>query len=242
MRKELIAICCALGLVACDKHDPILLGTRSAIFNTSSLDVKNQTISDIPESAHIVSNTNCPYTQDSKNIIWDGERRIFSGFPTNNTVKNDMHPVCSGGFIYAGLTTGELVKVNPKNRQIAWIADIYRPSNLTGGASMVDIIVPPVPFKGAVYAGGLGDAFCKVSASNGNKVWCTEISVAYPFVIAGNYAFVVATDNNLYAIKTSDGTIMWRTEVSKQAAPIYDSGVITVGREKINATDGKIIL
>ena len=107
---------------------------------------------------------------------------------------------------------------------------------------MVDIIVPPVPYKGAVYAGGLGDAFCKVSASNGNKVWCAEISVAHPFIIAGNYAFVVATDNNLYAIRTSDGAIMWRTEVSKQAAPNYESGVITVGREKFNAADGKIIL
>lgn len=242
MRKGLIAICCILGLGACDKHDPILPGTRSAIFNSSRLDIKNQTISDIPETAHIVNNTNCPYTQDSKNVIWNGERRIFSGFPTNNTVKNDMQPVCSDGYVYAGLTTGELVKVNPKNRQVAWIADIYRPSNLTGGASMVDIIVSPVLYNGAVYVGGLGDAFCKVSASSGNKIWCTEISVARPFVIAGNYAFVVATDSNLYAIKTSDGSIMWRTEVSKQATPIYDSGVITVGREKINVADGKIIL
>lgn len=242
MRRGLIAICCIVGLGACDKHDPILPGVRSSIFNTSRLNIKNQTISDIPESAHLIDNTNCPYTQDSKNVIWDGQRRIFSGFPTNNTVKTDMRPVCDGRYIYAGLTTGELVKLNPQNRQIVWIADIYRPSNLTGGASMVDIIVPPVPYKGAVYAGGLGDAFCKVSATNGKKIWCTEISVAQPFVIAGNYAFVVATDDNLYAIKTSDGAIMWRTEISNQVAPNYESGIITVNREKINVADGKKVL
>lgn len=242
MRKIFIMFCCATVLMACDKHDPILPGARTAIFNTSRIDVKNQTITDIPETAFVPVADACPYTQDSSNVIWDGERRIFSGFPTNNTVAGNMRPVCDGRYLYAGLTTGELVKVNPKSRQIMWIADIYRASNLTGGASMVDIIVPPVAYNNSVYVGGLGDAFCRVSASGGNKIWCAEISVGVPFVIAGNYAFVVATDDNLYAIKISDGTVMWRTKISQQSAPKYESGVISVGRTMVDVTDGKIIL
>lgn len=242
MRKIFIAVCSIAILVACDKHDPILPGARTAIFNTSRIDIKNQTITDIPESVFSLDNSNCRYTQDSSNVIWDGNRRIFSGFPTNNTVKTDMRPVCSGGYIYAGLTTGELVKVNPKNRQIAWIADIYRPSNLTGGASMVDIIVPPIPYKGAVYVGGLGDAFCRISAASGTRVWCLDIAVSVPFIIADNYAFVVGDDNNLYAIRLKDGAAIWRTPVAERMSPEYTDGVITVGNERIDVATGKIIL
>ena len=41
MRKISVFMCCALSLVACDKHDPILPGVRTAIFDTSNIDVKN---------------------------------------------------------------------------------------------------------------------------------------------------------------------------------------------------------
>ncbi len=242
MRKTVAIICCMFAFCACDKHDPILPGVRTAIFDTSRIDVKKQTIADIPESAVLVDNTDCPYTQDTSNTIWDGTRKIFSGFPTNNTVANSMQPVCSGNYVYAGLSTGEVVKLNPRTRQIMWIADIYRPSNMTGGASMVDIVVPPLPHGNAVYAGGLGDAFCRISATSGAKVWCLDIAVSVPFIIAGNYAFVVADDNNLYAIQLKDGAAIWRTPVARRAPPQYADDVIAVGDERIDVATGKIIL
>lgn len=241
MRKIFAIVCCVALVSACDKHDPILPGARTAIFDTSDVKVLNKTISDVPSGTVVVDNSACPYTQDSKNIIWDGERRIFSGFATDNSVATTQRPVCSGKYIYAGLTTGEVLKINPKTRQIAWIADVYRASNLTGGASMVDIVAPIVPVENAVYAGGLGDAFCRLNATSGDKKWCVEIGVATPFIIAGNYAFVVATDNNLYAISTSDGAIYWRSGVKSQAAPTYQDGKITVGKMVFDVTDGKNI-
>ena len=233
--------CCVVTLLACDKHDPVLPGVRTAIFDTGRIEVKDKTISDVPEVAAMIDNSGCPYTQDSRNVIWDGTRKIFSGFATSNTVAHDMQPVCAGKYVYAGLTTGEVVKINPKNRQILWIADVYRPSNLTGGASMVDIIVPPFPYGVSVYAGSLGGAFCRLSAATGAQDWCVGISVAVPFIIAGNYAFVVATDKNLYAINTSNGEVYWRVAVADQVAPSYEFGVVKVGREKIDISTGKII-
>lgn len=242
MQKAIAIICCLIGLAACDKHDPILPGVRTAIFDNPRLDVQNKNISDIPSTTVMVDNSTCPYTQDSSNVIWDGTRKIFAGFPTNNTVKNNMHPVCAGKYLYAGLTTGEVIKINPKNRQIIWIADVYRPSNMTGGASMVDIVVPPFPHGDSVYAGGLGDAFCRLNSNSGARVWCHALSVSTPFIIAGNYAFVVADDNYLYAIHLSDGAIYWRAAISKRAVPTYSDGVITVGRDRVDVSSGKIIL
>ena len=234
-------ICCVLGLCACDKHDPILPGVRTAIFDGAEINIKNQQITDIPDSVITHDNTNCPYTQDKNNVIWNGEKKIFSGFPTANSVMGDVRPVCNGKYIYAGLTTGEVIKINPKNRQIMWIADIYRASNLTGGASMVDIVAPVVPHGSYVYAGGLGDAFCKLNANNGNKVWCVDISVPVPFIITEKYAFVVTADKHLYAISAKNGDIYWATEIKTHATPKYENGIISVAKQKINVADGKII-
>ena len=241
MRKLFALIFCMLALSACDKHDPVLPGTRVAIFGGGDINVLNQDISGLPESALAIDNAECKYRQDSSNVIWDGERRVFSGFATNNSVTSNQKPICSGKYLYAGLTTGEVVKINPKTRQIVWIADVYSISNLTGGAPMVDIVAPIVLYKNYVIAGGLGDAFCKIDANSGAKQWCIDISVPVPFIIVGDYAFVVSADDYLYAVSLANGDVFWRSLVEKQVAPTYKNGVISVGKQQINAQNGKII-
>ena len=241
MRKNAIigGLICLAALSACSKRDPILPGVRTSIFDTTTVKMANDNIASIPDDAFEMADAECPYRQDSSNTIWDGERKIFSGFPTSNSVKNDAKPVCNGNYLYAGLTTGELIKINPANRKIIWIADIYKASNMTGGASVVDI-VSPIQIRGAnVYAGGLGDAFCKINATTGTKKWCVELGTAEPFILAGDVIFVVGTDDNLYALRDNDGAAYWITEISKQAAPKYDTGVLTVGREKFDALTGE---
>lgn len=241
MRRVAFVLSCLVLVGACSKHDPILPGDRSAIFSGSRVRVLNTPIENLPENIDAQVATKCPYRQDASNIIWDGERKIFSGFSTPNSVQSSQTPVCDGKYVYAGLTTGELVKINPKTRVIAWIADIYRPSNLTGGASVVDITAPIVVRGDVVYAGGLGDAFCKINASSGAKKWCADIGVGTAFIVTDDASFVVSTDGNLYAIRNSDGAAYWRTAVKKQVAPQYANGIITVGREKFDAKNGNAL-
>lgn len=241
MRKFAFAVSCLALLASCSKHDPILPGDRTSIFDTHRVNVLNTQIDDLPDNIVASATAPCPYRQDSSNIIWDGERKIFSGFSTPNSVQSNQKPICDGKYVYAGLTTGELVKINPKTRVISWIADIYRPSNLTGGASVVDIVAPIVVRNDAVYVGGLGDAFCKIVANSGTKKWCADIGVGVPFIVTDTASFVVSTDGNLYAIRNSDGAAYWRTSVKKQVAPTYADGIITVGRERFDAKTGKII-
>lgn len=237
----LISLCAVALLGACSKHDPILPGTREDIFSGCSVTVLNKNVPQLPDTATVMVPQDCPYTQDSSNVIWRGNKKIFSGFPTTNFVKSGQKPVCHNGFVYAGLTTGELVKINPKTRAIEWIADIYRASNVTGGAAVLDIIAPVIIEKNNIYVGGLGDAFCRISASKGTKTWCLDIGVGTPFTLIDNVVFLVGTDNNLYAVDATCGDIYWRHGIEKQAAPIYKNKIITVGNEKFDATTGKPI-
>ena len=227
---------------ACSKHDPILPGTRYDIFDSSENIVLNQELPDLSDKAKNISgDENCNYRQDSSNVIWSGDKKIFIGFATDSFVKNNQSPICSGQFLYTGLSTGEVIKINTSNRRVIWASDVFRPNNLTGGASVVDIVAHVGIDGNDVYAGGLGDAFCKLNASNGNKIWCLNISVPTDFIIVDNFAFVVGTDNNLYAVNTDDGTVYWKTEIKKQKTPKYDGERIIVGKEKINYKTGELI-
>lgn len=223
----------------CTKRDPILPGVRTAIFDEDNATIAGGMIENLPDAAVVMDNTDCPYTQDSSNIIRNGDRKIFTGFPTSNSVKSTQRPMCVDRYVVAGLTTGEVIKVNPNNRHIEWIADVFRPSNMTGGASVLDIVAPIIIDGDAVYAGGMGDAFCRINLSNGKKKWCAPISVASPFVIAAPAAFVMATNGTLYAVRTSDGAIYWQSEIGKCNKLSYANGVLTACKTKINATNGE---
>lgn len=241
MKKVAIFAAVAAALCACDKHDPILPGERVGIFATDNVRVLNENVPNAPENVAEYKPNDCPYKLDNQNTIWNGDKKIFAGFPTNNYVIGEKSPVCDGGFVYAGLSTGELVKVNPKNRQIAWIADVYRQSNMTGGASVLDIIAPIQIHGKYVYAGGLGGAFCKISVATGNIAWCAWIGVEHPFIIANDVAYVLDTDNYLNAVRLRDGAVYWRTAVARPATPKYENKTITIAHEKFDAESGEFL-
>lgn len=239
MPKIFAILLCTLLICACEKHDPILPGVRTAIFQDEQVNILNEKTPKLSGNVYTMSDTPCAYTQDSDNVIWDGTRKIFSGFPTDNSVTSNQKPVCSNGYVYAGLTTGEVVKIKPRGRQIVWIADIYRASNLTGGTPVLDIVAPIIIRDQDVFAGGLGDAFCKINATSGIKKWCTGISVATEFILIDDVAYVVSADKYLNAVRLTDGAVYWRHAVREIATPKYQDGKIIVGSEKINAQSGK---
>lgn len=242
MKRLLALLLCMIAVSSCSKHDPILPGVRNDIFDANDVVVQNKELPELSDvSLNISGDKVCRYRQDESNTIWSGDKKIWTGFATNNAVKSEQSPICDGDFIYTGLSTGEVIKINAKTKQPVWIVDVFRANNLTGGASMVDIIAH-VGLNGKyIYAGGLGDAFCKLNANTGDKVWCLNISVPVDFVIIDDFIFVVGTDNYLYAINKQNGAVYWKTEIKNQVKPVYKDKNIIVGKQKINYKNGSTI-
>ncbi len=243
MRKYFaILLLMMFGAVGCAKHDPVLPGTRVDIFGDGDVVIENLDVPELSNAAKNISGDDiCNYRQDANNTIWNGNNKIFSGFATDSVVRSNQSPICDGGFIYTGLTTGEVVKIDAKSKRVIWVADVFRASNLTGGASVVDIVAHVGVDGNFIYAGGLGDAFCKLKKQTGDKIWCLNISVPVDFIMVDDFIFVVGTDNYLYAINGKNGKIHWRTSVKSQVKPIYENNHIIVGNLKINSKDGAVI-
>ena len=231
-----------MAIASCSKRDPILPGVRHDIFDNFDIDIKNQPVPMLSGNVKNISgDEKCDYRQDATNTIWTGEEKIYTGFAVDSVVKSNQSPICDGIYIYTGLSTGEVIKINTKSKKVIWVADVFRGNNLTGGASVVDIVAHVGLDGKYIYAGGLGDAFCKINANNGNKVWCVNISVPVDFIIVDNFAFVVGADNNLYAVNTDNGNVYWKAEIAKQRKPKYDGQNVIVGKQKINYQSGALV-
>lgn len=242
MKRIFAFLLCVLVITACSKHDPILPGVRHDIFETTDVVVENKEVPVLSENAKDISgDKDCGYRQDSLNNIWHGEKKIYTGFAMDSVVNSNQSPICVGRFIYTGLSTGEVLKINTADNRVVWTTDVYRGNNLTGGAAVVDIVAHVGVDKNYVYAGGLGDAFCKLNANNGNKIWCVNISVPVDFIIVDDFAFVIGTDNNLYAVNIDKGSVFWKAKIKKQIQPQYDGKNIIVGKEVFDYKTGELI-
>jgi outer membrane protein assembly factor BamB len=267
--KSLFIINCSLLILlsACSKPDPILPGVRTPVFGAVAapvatgeipekilIDIGRDALPARPESDRTPrqgvptsASLSKIYQQTLDNEIYelqkDGtKKKIFSGFPTNGKVNVPRIPIYYKNFVYAGLTTGELIKINPRTMEIAWIADIFKDTDMLGGASVLDIVAPVVIDSDRVFAGGMGGALCSLNISDGAKKWCAEIATATEFLVAKDLLFVVSMDNTLHALDANTGKTYWQAKTKTATAPRLESRdgkiLVIVGRQKFDAATG----
>jgi len=240
----IFALVSVIFLASCGSNDPILPGERHPIFAGDAV-VLNQAAPVGELNWAPVYNPTRTFIQDENNVIWETtnneQTRIFSGIRTTTRIGGTRDVVQDAHNIYAGLSTGEIVAINKNTRQVVWTADIFRARAVTGGAPILDIVAPIKIGGTCLYAGGIGNAFCRIRRSDGHRFFCVYIGVGVPFIVTSTTAFVVATDGHLYAIDRINGNIFWRTSVRRETTPTIDGNIITVGRERFDAVTGNRI-
>jgi len=241
VKKLFLTLISVLLLVSCAEQDPILDGKRRAIFETEKITVLNKNINLSDDTTIVTNDKKCPYVQDKSNVIWKDKTKIFTGFSSKHFVESGQSPICVGNYLYTGLTTGEVIKINVNTHRVEWMTDVFKLNSITGGSGIVDVVAHVVKDGDFIYAGGLGDMFCKIRSYDGEKVWCVDISVPVDFTVVSEAVFVVGADNMLYALDKKNGTAYWKTEIKKQAKPIYQNRLLIVGSQKINAVNGYVI-
>lgn len=229
-------------LCACSSHDPILSGKRNAVFdNENTMMMVKNAVPDVSAGEYIGHTTDCPYIQNSNNTINNGDKIIYTGFAMKHFIDNKQQPICYGKYIFAGFTTGEVIKIDSTNYDVVWTADVFANNNFTGTSPIVDIVAPMVIKKDYIYAAGMGNAMCKINIHSGIKKWCINVSSITPFSIIGDTIFIVDINNMLYAIRDNDGAVFYTKNVKQQEKPIFDNGQIKIGQQILDAKTGNIL-
>ena len=117
--------------------------------------------------------------------------------------------------IYVTSSTGEIFALNENNGAIQWYENIGSDFSYNDGM-ITDIQSPPVFFEDHLYVSSFSGKFVSFKAMDGERLWELNLSTINPITIAGDYIYLLDTNNKLYCITKNDGGIVWVVQLKKK--------------------------
>ena len=143
---------------------------------------------------------------------------VSIGAGSTNKSRLVSSPVVGGGRVYTIDAIGTVRAFDVRNGGQVWSSsfgkDISRESNYGGGVAYDN---------GRVYATNGNGFVAALDATNGGLVW--TVKPGGPLrgapTAAGDFVYVMSQDNQLYALKESDGTTNWSSAAALEIAGIF---------------------
>jgi outer membrane protein assembly factor BamB len=157
-------------------------------------------------------------------------------------------PAVGQGTVVAGFSSGELNAYRYENGRQVWQDQLQRTSIRTSVSSLTDIDADPVIDNGQVFAIGAGGRMVGLDITSGQRLWELNIAgIATPWV-AGDWIFVVTSEEKLLCIYRQNGHIRWINQLpayekpkSKKGDIEYSGPVLAGGRLILTGSNGQVI-
>jgi outer membrane protein assembly factor BamB len=129
-----------------------------------------------------------------------------------------------------------------------WGDQLQRTSISTSVSSLTDIDADPVIDNGQVFAIGAGGRMVALDILSGQRMWELNVSgISTPWV-AGDWVFVVTSEDKLLCIYRQNGHIRWINQLpqflkpkSKKGDVDYSGPVLAGNRLIITGSNGEVI-
>ena len=150
---------------------------------------------------------------------------VSIGEGNNRSARLASPPVVGAGRVYTIDTIGTVRAFDTRNGGQVWStsfgADINRNSNYGGGVAFDN---------GRVYATNGSGYVAALDAATGGAAW--TVKPGGPLrgspTVAGDAVYVVSQDNQLYSLKTADGTQNWSSAAALEIAGVFGSAAPAV--------------
>ena len=155
--------------------------------------------------------------------------------------------------LYVTYTSGEIFALNSQSGSILWFENIALGTIATRNL-IFDIQSSPVIHKDKLLVSSYINKFLAMSLTDGEKIWEIELSTINPIITAGDYIYLLDTENKLHCIDLTDGTILWTVQLKIQnkkkslrwVGPLLTSNQIIIASSEgvilsISPFNGKIL-
>ena len=157
-------------------------------------------------------------------------------------------PAYATGLVAVPYTSGEVYGLRPDNGRVLWSDTLaaIRPSDSV--SSLADIRADPVIDRDRLIVIGHSGRMEAIDLRTGGRAWDDPIGgISMPWV-AGDFVFVISTDNRLVCLTRDEGRIRWLTQldrwldaVKKRDSILWIGPVLGGGKLIITSNDGRIL-
>lgn len=171
----------------------------------------------------------------------DDGRKLWShnGIPEPAGLLGGASPAAEGEVVIAAYTSGEIFALRVENGRAVWSDSLASIRNVNAISGLADIRGRPVIDHGRVFAVSHSGRMAAIDLRSGERVWEQDIASSHGPWVAGDYVFVLASDNTLVCLTRKDGKIRWvhqlrRYEDEKgKSGPIRWAGPVLGGNRLI---------
>lgn len=189
----------------------------------------------------------------------DGQRLwSYDGSAAAISVLGQPAPAVADGLVVAGFGSGALVTLRADTGAVAWSDTLVASGGRASSMDVTSIQALPVIDQGRVFAIGLGGLMLSLDLRTGRRLWERDVSGNQTPWVAGDWVFVLSSDQQLAAIGRDDGRVRWLSQVprwrnpEKSRGPVEWTGPLLADNRLILAsshhqalaadpTDGKVI-
>lgn len=128
-------------------------------------------------------------------------------------------PAVGSGVVITGFSSGELFALTVENGRPAWSDTLTRTGRLTPLSTLADIDASPIIDRGIVFAISQAGRMVAIDLRTGERVWERNVGSAHTPAIAGEFIYVVTTENEIVCLSRRDGAVRWVTPLQKFKKP-----------------------
>ena len=116
----------------------------------------------------------------------------------------------------APFSSGEVFALRVENGRIAWVENLGTRRASTGTlASLSDINGEPVIDRGRVFVVSHSGRMAALDLTTGSQIWDQTIGGVQTPWVAGDFLYVVTSENTLLCLSREDGRIRWVRQLKR---------------------------
>ncbi len=157
-------------------------------------------------------------------------------------------PAYSDGLVVAGFGSGELSALRSDTGGVAWTDNLASGHGRNNVGDVASVKGLPVIADGRVHAIGLGGLMVALDLRSGRRLWERQVAGENMPWVAGDWLFVISTDQQIAAVRCQDGRIAWVSDLPRwqnekdQSDPIFWFGPVLAGKKLLVAGTNQQVL
>jgi len=166
--------------------------------------------------------------------LWDHQ-----GITENAGILESTSAAVAGEYVIAPYSSGELFALRVLNGRSAWNDMLTRSGTRTALSELDDIAGRPVVDRDMVFAISHSGTMVAINLNAGDRAWSRDIGgIQMPWV-AGDFLYVLTTDDQLLCLERKDGKVKWLHQLprwedeERKEDPIEWAGPVLVSNRLI---------